>query len=319
MAAFSRTARQPFALSAEDHQLLPTATDIEFYRRHGWFLAPPLLTEEEVDELAEAAEQHWAGHRDRVLPVQPPNLTYWEPGQGLDVFRNNDYILHESAAVARVLSKPVIGAVAALLAGTDQIRVLNSTLWYKPPSIDGRDGTVPWHTDRHYWMNHSSEELLTAFVPFHDCDESMGTLRFADGSHRWAAVAQGDDRHFAERDPRQQHAAMQRHAAASSAQVHEIPVTYRKGQMSFHHCRIWHGSGPNTSHTPRRTLGLHLQDRGNHWREYRDPDGRALSYNHDVLVRKTPEGVPDYADPDFCPVLWDGSIQPRTEVTNPGV
>lgn len=31
----------------------------------------------------------------------------------------------------------------------------------------------------------SSDALLTAFIPLHDCDESNGTLVVADGSHLW--------------------------------------------------------------------------------------------------------------------------------------
>jgi hypothetical protein len=33
-------------------------------------------------------------------------------------------------------------------------------------------------------------------------------------------------------------------------------------------------------------------------------DGTAVEYNHDQLVRRAPDGTPDYADPRFCPVLW---------------
>jgi hypothetical protein len=32
-----------------------------------------------------------------------------------------------------------------------------------------------------------------------------------------------------------------------------------------------------------------------------------VQYNHDTLVRRTPDGRPDYSDPDYCPVLWRAS------------
>jgi hypothetical protein len=32
--------------------------------------------------------------------------------------------------------------------------------------------------------------------------------------------------------------------------------------------------------------------------------GGVVQYNHDVLVRATADGHPDYTDPEFCPVLW---------------
>ncbi len=77
-----------------------------------------------------------------------------------------------------------------------------------------------------------------------------------------------------------------------------------KGHMSFHHCRTYHGSGANLSDRPRRAVSLHMQDGANPYRPYRRPNGEPVVYNHDVLVRSTDDGRPDYADPAYCPVLW---------------
>ena len=63
-------------------------------------------------------------------------------------------------------------------------------------------------------------------------------------------------------------------------------------------------SGGNLSDRPRRAVSLHLQDGENRWRPYRRPAGDPVVYNHDVLVRRTGDGTPDYADPEFCPVIW---------------
>jgi ectoine hydroxylase-related dioxygenase (phytanoyl-CoA dioxygenase family) len=81
-----------------------------------------------------------------------------------------------------------------------------------------------------------------------------------------------------------------------------------KGHMSFHHCRTYHGSAGNRSDRPRRAISLHLQDGANEYRRYELSDGSIVSYNHDVLVRQTPDGRPDYADPTYCPVIWSESV-----------
>ena len=47
--------------------------------------------------------------------------------------------------------------------------------------------------------------------------------------------------------------------------------------MSFHHCPIYHGSGPNRSDRPRRAISLHLQDGDNRWRPYATADGTRSS------------------------------------------
>src|SRR5215216_1418554 len=116
----------PFTLTDEERALLPTDAEVEAYRQQGWFLTKKLLTDAEVDELVAASERFYAGERDRVLPRRPPRLAYWEPSQG-QVQRHNDYIHYESDAIARILAKPLIGAVAARLAEAEEIRVWQST------------------------------------------------------------------------------------------------------------------------------------------------------------------------------------------------
>ncbi len=288
-----------------DPDLLPTDDEVAGYLRDGWYLSRKLLTDDEVDELVEATEKFYDGARDRTLPARPPRLAYWEPRHGA-VQRHNDYIHYECDAVARILGKPVVGAVAARLAQADEIRVFQTTLIYKPPLPDEPSNLVPWHFDKHYWQSSTSERMLTAFVPLHDCDERMGTITMVDGSHRWRETAAKDSttRHFAQRDRADLERTLRENAAYNGAEVHTTPMVIPKGHMSFHHCRTYHGSGPNRSDQPRRAISLHLQDGANEHRTFRLSDGSVVGYNHDALVRRTADGRPDYADPEFCPVLW---------------
>ncbi|MFD7732585.1 phytanoyl-CoA dioxygenase family protein [Kitasatospora phosalacinea] len=294
-----------FDLTDEELALLPDAADVAFYAEHGWYLTKKLFTDEEVDRLAAASEGYYAGERSRTLPVRPPRLAAWQPSDG-PVQRHNDYVHHESDPIARVLCKPLIGAVAALLAGTDEIRVFQSTLILKPAVAGEPSNIVPWHFDKHYWSTSTSERMLTAFVPFHDCDEEMGTLTVVDGSHLWRETGRQDSmtKHFADRDKADLERVLAENAAFNGAAVRKVPMVIPKGHMSFHHCRTYHGSGPNRSDRPRRAISFHLQDRANEYRAFALSDGTPAAYNHDVLVRRLPDGRPDYADPAYCPVLW---------------
>jgi hypothetical protein len=293
-----------FTLTEEERSLLPSTDDVEFYAEHGWYLSKKLFTDGEVDELVAASERYYAGERDRRLPLRPPKLAYWDPSKG-DVQRHNDYVHYEHDGLASLLRKPLIGAVAAALARADEIRVFQSTLIYKPPKAAEPTNIVPWHFDKHYWSPSTSDKMLTAFIPFHDCGEEMGTITMIDGSHRWQEIS-GDDstRHFAQRDRDELDAILARTAELNGSQVTPIPMVIPKGHMSFHHCRTYHGSGHNRSGRPRRSLSYHLQDGQNSWRPFSKPDGSLLGYNHDTVVRTTSQGTPDYADPEFCPVLW---------------
>jgi ectoine hydroxylase-related dioxygenase (phytanoyl-CoA dioxygenase family) len=261
-----------------------------------------------VDELQEASDRFYSGQRDRELPLRPPKLAYWEPAHGA-VQRHNDYVHYESDAIARILRKPVLGAVAARLAKADEIRIFQSTLIYKPPKPDEPTNVVPWHFDRHYWSSCTSENMLTAFIPFHHCDEQMGTITMVDGSHNWKETGSDDTtvKHFAERDKEDLEAKLTRNAEFNNTDVRKIPMIIPKGHISFHHCRTYHGSGGNRSDRPRRAISFHLQDGANQYRRFELSDGSVVSYNHDVLVRQTPDGRPDYADPTYCPVIWSES------------
>src|SRR5207248_2405584 len=113
-------------------------------------------------------------------------------------------------------------------------------------------------------------------------------------------------RHFAQRDPSDLERRLADNAAYNGQEVMKLPMIIPKGHMSFHHCRIYHGSGANVSGRPRRAISLHLQDGDNRYRPVVLSDGTPVMYNHDYLVRRTADGHPDYADPDYCPVVWDG-------------
>ena len=293
------------ALTAEEEALLPSDDDVAFYAAHGWYLSKKLLTDDEVDALTAAADRYYAGERDRRLPVRPARLAYWEPSKG-PVQRHNDYVHHEHDVLGAILRKPLIGAVAARLARATEIRVFQSTLIQKPPVSGEPSNIVPWHFDKHYWASSSSEDMLTAFIPFHDCGEEMGTITMVDGSHRWAEIGADDTvvRHFADRDRGQLEEMLAENAAHNGVEIRKVPMVIPRGHMSFHHCRTYHGSGANVSGRPRRAISLHLQDGDNAWREYPLSDGTLAAYNHDVLVRRTDDGRPDYADPEYCPVIW---------------
>ena len=291
-------------LTDAERELLPTGDDVRWYAEHGWYLTRKLLTDDQVDTLTAASERYYAGHRDRTLAARPPNLAYWTPEQG-PVQRHNDYVHYEDDTIGAILRSPLIGAVAARLAGAAEIRIWQSTLIYKPPRAEEPTNHVPWHMDRHYWQTCTSERMLTAFVPFHDCGVEMGTITMVDGSHRWQEIP-GDDstRHFAQRNRSELEQLLDATARHNGAEVTAVPMVIPRGHMSFHSCRTYHGSGHNVSDRPRRAISLHLQDGDNRWRPYRRPNGDAVVYNHDVLVRRTAAGSPDYADPDYCPAIW---------------
>jgi ectoine hydroxylase-related dioxygenase (phytanoyl-CoA dioxygenase family) len=265
-----------------DETLLPGPADIAFYRSHGWWISPVILTADVLDAAEHGMARYYAGDLDTPSPSWRP------PAEGL---RKNDYASLHVRELAGLVAQPHIGATAARLTGSDSIRLWHDQLLYKPVDTEGTAANVGWHTDRQYWQSCTSEDMLTAWVAFHDVDETGGSVSFVDGSHRWDVS--GLD--FFSQDL----AALE----ASLAQDHAIDIHHtrmRRGQVSFHHCRTVHGSGPNHGSGSRRSLAIHLQPGDNRHR----PVG--TGHGNDRLVRHV-DGVPDYTDPEVCPRLWPTS------------
>ena len=280
-------------MNHDDH---PPAEDVRFYREHGWWVSPCVIPDALLERVRAALQRFYAGERDHDLPDVAKSRD-WSPEDG-DVLRLNSYVSMQMDAVAELVRLPVIGRMAARLAGTEQIRLFRDSVFYKPPSSGAQRTLVGWHVDRAYWLTCTSESMLTAWIPLDDSDASTGTLSVIDGSHRWSDHA--DLRTFEEQDL----SALERRFRPGVADVREIRLTVPKGAISFHHCRTIHGSRENAAARPRIAVTVHMQDAGNRYRVAWDHENKRVHHLNDILCRTTPDGNPDYADPTIFPVLW---------------
>ena len=171
--------------------LLPTDADVSRYRETGWYKSGKLFTDDEIADAVESSDRFYAGEwsdpfsaKDRLAAVRDGNFLP-EPGTDHGVrLRKHDFASLLVPGLAALVRHPLIGAVAARLAG-DDVRLWHDQLLWKPVQEDGMKANVGWHTDRGYWKTCSSTDLLTAWIPFHDCDAAMGTITMVDGSLHW--------------------------------------------------------------------------------------------------------------------------------------
>jgi hypothetical protein len=285
---------------AIDPDLLPTDDEVEAYRHTGWYVSRPLFTDEQLDAAVEGSEAFYRGGLERCGPALPEWVRPAPPYEGL---RKHDYANFARPELDALVRAPVLAAVAARLAAVAVIRLWHSQLLYKPPEAELGDGNVGWHTDRHYWRTCSSSSMLTAWIPFHDVDERIGTITM--GGRDPSLLDAVDHLSFFDRDVD----AQEERIRAAGARIERVPLVLRRGQVSFHAMHTVHGSGPNRAAEPRRSMAVHLQDGANHW-VHRIVTRRSLPYAalHDLdrWVRRTGRhGVPDYADPDWCPALHE--------------
>jgi hypothetical protein len=284
------------SLTPEQIALLPTAVDIEFYETHGWYVSPPIIPEEIIDRAIAGSERFYRGERDAALPVSQ-GFSDWKPGD-TSTIRNNEFVSLQNRELRELALQPMIGAIAAKLARTSQVRLLDDQLLYKPPQDKSNASVVGWHADRAYWATCTSDRLLTAWIPFHDCDEAQGPLVVMDGSHRWPGLEHL--RYFNQTNLSE----LEHRLSQEGRSVVKVPMTLKKGQLSFHNCWTIHGSYPNRSQERRLALAVHLQDHHNQYRSFQNAKGQEIHIFDEQLCRRLPNGDPDFSDPDIFPVLW---------------
>jgi hypothetical protein len=293
------------ALTLQQRALLPTDQEVARYREHGYYASPVIFSEAEIDAALAGSERFYALDLDEPSPKVmakfrkaeesnpwfiPKNL----PGEGL---RKNDYASFWNRDLGHLARHPMLGAIAARLAGTPEIRLWHDQLLYKPVDNPEKKANVGWHTDRGYWKTCVSQSMLTAWIPFHDCDEEQGTITMIDRSLHWPDNTVKLDFFSDDLD------GLEREFDSGGQPVVKVPMNLKKGQVSFHHSLVIHGSGPNRGASPRRSIAVHLQNKDNAWQELRMKQGRLATHANDALVRQV-DGHPDYSDPDICPVLW---------------
>ncbi|MEM7757794.1 MAG: phytanoyl-CoA dioxygenase family protein [Cyanobacteria bacterium P01_A01_bin.40] len=285
-------------LTQEQQALLPSEEDVCFYEEHGWYISPPVIAEAAIDIAIAGSQAFYRGEKDADLPFAS-GYSNWQPTDG-DIIRNNEFVSLQKKELKQLALQPIIGAIAARLARSTEIRILDDQLVYKPPTKTGVqvNTTVGWHSDRAYWATCSSDQLLTAWIPFHDCEEERGPLVVLDKSHRWSGLQ--NMRHFNNSDLN----TLTNKFQQEGKKVVKIPMTLKKGQVSFHHCWTIHGSYPNRSQQYRQALAVHLQDRDNHYRPYLNSQGREIHIFDEQLCRRLPNGNPDFSDPQVFPVVW---------------
>ena len=283
--------------------LLPTAEDVAHYQAHGWYVTPMIIPDEIIDRARAGCGRYYAGERDWPFTFEDAKYD-WKPSDG-NVLRHSSYISLQNKPVRDLVMLPIIGAIAAKLTGAQMIRLFRDTLITKPPVEGSKESIAGWHTDRAYWLMCSSEKMLTAFVPLHDCTVNMGTLTMLDASHRWPNTS--EMRTFHEQDLK----GWLKTIDTGGSEIVEVPVNLKKGQASFHHCRMIHGSYPNLTDQQRMCITIHMQDEANHFVEYRDAEGNIMHHANDALCRKLESGFPDYTDPFICPVMWHDASHER--------
>ena len=254
---------------------------IEFYKEHGYLTGVRMLNDEQVDVLREEVSA-------LVDPAHPGNQLFYE-------FNSNESadpqkILFHALGAWRItpgfhdlLWNPAFCVPASQLLG-GPVRFWHDQLFYKPAN---HGGVVIWHQDYSYWTRTQPMAHLSCWIGLDDSTRENGCVHYVPGSHRWNLL------------PRKEFAndmdtiltllnEQQRREFKPKA------IELKKGECSFHHPLMVHGSFENRTNRPRRAAVINVVR-----------DGVKSFSDQPLLEGVPPIPVGEKLGGQFFPLLFD--------------
>jgi len=280
-----------------DRKLLPTEDDVRFFDENGYWLGGKVISDAALRDLHQAMDEVYA---NRYETGKTP-WDAWKAGGDASKIRKTDNAHWANRTIRKLALNPTIGAMAARLMHTHEVRLWHDQLLYKPgqgAAAASRSGNVGWHQDYGYWRC-APPTLITAWVALVDVDLNNGCMQFVPGSHRWGLLPHGD---FFDGDLAKMRSKIEAHTGKA---FRTVPCALPAGAVSFHHCLTIHGSGPNSTQAPRRSLALHLMPGGTRYIAG-SPDDNHMNA---VLMRERGDGDGQPFEGELWPLLYpDGNV-----------
>lgn len=218
---------------------------LEFFREHGYLAGVPMLNDEQVELL-----RNELAHL--VNPANPGRHLFYE------------YNSNESADPAKILfhalgawrvasgfhdllwNPRLIVPASQLLGGA--VRFWHDQIFSKPAH---HGAVVAWHQDYSYWIRTQPMAHLSCWIGLDDSTRENGCVHYVPGSHRWnllpiTGLANDMDaiKTVLTNEQRQQ--------------FKPVPIELKKGEASFHHPLMVHGSFENRTERPRRAAVINV-------------------------------------------------------------
>ena len=152
-----------------------------------------------------------------------------------------------SPAFHDLLWHPAFLVPASQLLG-GAVRFWHDQLFVKPAQ-DG--GVVIWHQDYSYWTRTKPMAHLTCWIGLDDSTAENGCVHYVPKSHKWNLLPRED---FANDMDKIREALTEEQLS----ELKPVAIELKKGECSFHHPLMVHGSFANTSDRPRRAAIINV-------------------------------------------------------------
>ncbi len=167
------------------------------------------------------------------------------------------------------------------------VRFWHDQLFCKPAH---HGGVVAWHQDYSYWTRTKPMAHLTCWIGLDDATRDNGCMQYIPGSHRWELLPvtglAGD-----------MDAIQTVLTEEQKRQFKPVAIELKKGECTFHHPLMVHGSYENSTDGPRRAAVINVFRDG----VCSDSDAELLAG-----VPSVPRG--QKMDGTFFPLLFDPGV-----------
>ncbi len=223
-----------------------TAEQVAFYQEHGYLSGVRILTDEQIEQLLAELETFFqTDHPGRELWYEYHTNESSDP----------DRVLFHALGAWRIqpgfhdlLWHPAFTVPASqLLEGA--VRFWHDQLFCKPAR---HGGVVAWHQDYSYWTRTRPMAHLTCWIGLDDSTRDNGCVHYVPGSHRWELLPitglAGDMEAIRGVLDDEQWERFQQ----------PVAVELKRGEATFHHPLMIHGSFENRTVHPRRAAVVNV-------------------------------------------------------------
>lgn len=227
------------------------ADQLEFYETNGYLAGVRLLDDEQIEFLRHELSQ-------LIDPSNPARDLFYEFNSNESTDPNK--VLFHALGAWRVSPgfhdllwhARLLVPAAQLLHG--DVRFWHDQIFFKPAQ---HGGLVAWHQDYSYWTRTQPMAHLSCWIGLDDSNVANGCVHYVPGSHRWDLLpitGLAND----------MNAIQSVLNAAQTEHFKPVAIELKKGEASFHHPLMVHGSFENTTAWPRRAVVINLVRDGVH-------------------------------------------------------
>jgi hypothetical protein len=226
-------------LGRDEREFRLSDEQVAHFHAQGFLSGVRLLNDEQVEVLRQELAS-------LVEPSHPDKSLFYEynSNESVDPAR----VLFHALGAWRItpgfhdiLWNPAFTVPASQLLGGG-VRFWHDQLFCKPAH---HGGVVAWHQDYSYWTRTSPMAHLTCWIGLDDATRDNGCMQYIPGSHRWQLLPvtglAGD-----------MNAIQSVLSPEQKAQFRPLPIELKKGECTFHHPLMVHGSYENSTDGPRR-------------------------------------------------------------------